>query len=137
MKKAKIIIGAIILAIGSFGVGAFTSYHFMGKFIDEVMRPFANVDRFSLQVMEDYTTASMLYESKNEKALEIVNLRLDGKVIALESVLTESESERSIEYATQTIKKVKALRDKYSYANDDEKIQRQLNKIYKKYDNKD
>ena len=109
----------------------------MGKFIDEVMRPFANVDRFTLQVMEDYATASMLYESNNEKALEIVNLRMDGKVIALDSVLTESESERSIEYATQTIKKVKALRDKYSYANNDEKIQSKLNDIYNKYDTKD
>ena len=137
MKKAKIIVGAIIIALVSFILGAYISYHFMGKFIDEVMRPFVSVDRFAMQVMEDYSTASLLYQSNDAKALESVNLRLDGKIIALDSVMSDSENERSIENATKTIKRVKALRDKYSYTNDDDKIQSKLTKIYNKYETKD
>lgn len=133
MKKTKIIAGAIIIALGSFAAGSFATYHYMDIFIEEIMRPFVNVDRYAMSVMDDYATASMLYKGNNAKALEIINLRLDSNVIALESVLSESKNERSIANAAKTINRVKALRDKYSYANDDRNIQGILVEIYDKY----
>jgi hypothetical protein len=133
MKKAKIIIGAIVVAIMSFMGGAYTSYYFMGLFIEELAKPYANVGRYTSEVMDDYATAYMMYQNHNEEALDIVNNRIDVNIIVLDEKMTENDNDSSIENAINTIKRVKSLRDKQEYMNRNDEIQQRLEEIYKKY----
>ncbi len=133
MSRTWTVAAVIALAAAAFISGAATSFYFMNRFVDTLVAPFLGVDRYTVEIMEDWASAYLLYNDGAEKALAAINARIDSNILAVGELLPEVAREDSRANAIQAMHRVRGLRDVYGYASPDREVQRKLEEIYRRY----
>lgn len=133
MGRAWTAAAVVSLAAAAFISGAATSFYFMNRFIDGLVAPYLGVDRYTVEIMEDWASAYLLYNDGAEKALAAINARIDANMLAVGEMLPEETREDSRTNAIHAINRVRGLREAHGYTNPDLEVQGRLEEIYRRY----
>jgi hypothetical protein len=121
--------GVVIITSAVFGIG------FYAGVVSDFMKAMMNMDLFekeTVQASENLIILEMISDGRNDKAVNYLNLKLDGQVLLINNLLPEIKNDDNKNIAENILLKIANYRKKYPGESSDDDIKKTINDILQK-----